>query len=114
MALAYTAADLMVARAGAATVMETAVVGLPVIFVPLPWGNGEQGRNAAGLVAAGAGALVPDGDLGGARLASEVTSRILDAERLREMSDKARGHYPSDAADVLARATLAVAHQKEV
>lgn len=114
MSRAYATADLMLARAGAATVMETAVMGLPVIFVPLPWGNGEQGRNAAGLVAAGAGVLLPDGDLGGARLVSEVTSRILDPERLREMSRKARGHYPSDAADVLARASLAVAHQKEV
>ncbi len=114
MALAYAAADLMVARAGAATVMETAVSGLPVIFVPLPWGNGEQGRNAAGLVAAGAGVLLPDAELSGARLVDEVTSRILDPERLREMSHRARGQYPSDAADVLARATLAAAHQKEV
>src|SRR5690606_3497689 len=60
MALAYAAADLMVARAGAATVMETAVSGLPVLFIPLPWGNGEQARNAAELVAADAGLLLPE------------------------------------------------------
>ena len=38
---AYAAADLMVGRSGAGTVMETAAVGLPVVFVPLPHGNGE-------------------------------------------------------------------------
>jgi UDP-N-acetylglucosamine--N-acetylmuramyl-(pentapeptide) pyrophosphoryl-undecaprenol N-acetylglucosamine transferase len=43
---AYAAADLMVGRSGAGTVMETATVGLPVVFVPLPHGNGEQARNA--------------------------------------------------------------------
>ncbi len=43
---AYTAADLMLARSGAGTVVETAVVGLPTILVLLPIGNGEQARNA--------------------------------------------------------------------
>ena len=48
---AYAAADLMVGRSGAGTVMETAMVGLPTIFVPLPHGNGEQARNADFLLA---------------------------------------------------------------
>ena len=34
---AYLTADLMIGRAGAGTVMETAVLGLPVVFIPLPW-----------------------------------------------------------------------------
>ncbi len=50
---AYAAADLMVARAGAATVCEAAAVGVPAVFVPLPIGNGEQELNARGLVDAG-------------------------------------------------------------
>ena len=39
---AYAAADLMLGRCGASTVLETAAVGLPAVFVPYPHGNGEQ------------------------------------------------------------------------
>ncbi|MFV0428804.1 MAG: undecaprenyldiphospho-muramoylpentapeptide beta-N-acetylglucosaminyltransferase [Arachnia sp.] len=113
MAVAYTAADLMVARAGAATVMETAVSGLPVIFVPLPWGNGEQAKNAAALVAAGAGVMLPEADLSSATLAGLVIPRINDKALLTRMSQTARKHYPADAADTLARAVTDVALEKK-
>lgn len=108
MADAYRAADLMVARGGAATVMETAVSGLPVVFVPLPWGNGEQAGNAAGLVASGAGMLVTDDSLDGPTLSRVVLERFCDPDALSEMSRVARSHYPRDAAAALARATLSI------
>ena len=63
MDLAYAAADLVVARAGANTVCELTAVGLPAVYVPLPIGNGEQRVNAADVVAAGGGLLVDDGDV---------------------------------------------------
>ena len=63
MDLAYAAADLVVARAGANTVCELTAVGLPAVYVPLPIGNGEQRLNAADVVAAGGGLLVDDADL---------------------------------------------------
>ncbi|MCC2593385.1 undecaprenyldiphospho-muramoylpentapeptide beta-N-acetylglucosaminyltransferase [Tessaracoccus sp. OS52] len=113
MARAYAAADLMVARAGAATVMETAVSGLPVVFVPLPWGNGEQARNAAELVAADAGILLPESELSAVKLAASVVPLITDPERLSRMSARAREQYPADAAEVLARAVLEVSTAKE-
>ena len=62
MDLAYAAADLVVARAGANTVCELTAVGLPAVYVPLPIGNGEQRVNAADVVAAGGGVLVDDGE----------------------------------------------------
>ncbi len=108
MAHAYRAADMMLARGGAATVMETAVSGLPVVFVPLPWGNGEQEKNASGLVASGAALLIHDDDLDGPTLCSVVKPLLMDPEQLRDMSARARTHYPRDAAEVLARATLSV------
>ena len=106
MGVAYTAADLMIGRAGAGTVHETAVSGLPVVFVPLPWGNGEQGKNAAELVAAGGGVLVPDAEISGARLSNVVNEILTDPERLAQMSATCRSMYPADAAETLAAAVL--------
>ena len=108
MATAYRAADMMLGRGGAATVMETAAAGLPVVFVPLPWGNGEQEKNVSGLVKCGAGIMILDDVLDGPTLTSVVLPRLADTDGLREMSAKARSHYPRDAAAALARATLSV------
>ena len=63
MDLAYAAADLVVARAGANTVCELTAVGLPAVYVPLPIGNGEQRLNARAVVEAGGGVLVDDADM---------------------------------------------------
>ncbi|PIE21177.1 MAG: undecaprenyldiphospho-muramoylpentapeptide beta-N-acetylglucosaminyltransferase [Arachnia propionica] len=112
MSLAYAAADLMVARAGAATVMETAVSGLPVIFIPLPWGNGEQARNAASLVAVGAGVMLPESELTADRLASEVLGLCESAEDLAKMGQLAREHYPAQAASELARTILGLQQEE--
>ncbi len=112
MAVAYAAADLMLGRAGAGTVMETSVSGLPVIFVPLPWGNGEQGRNAASLVEAGGGWLVEDADLSAARLGTLVTDAFADPGGLARRAGICRGMYPSDAAERMARAVLDAAGRK--
>lgn len=113
MALAYAAGDLMLGRAGAGTVMETAISGLPVIFVPLPWGNGEQGKNAADLVEADAGVLVEDAELTADRLAALVLRLFDEPGRLRAMSSAARGMYPADAADTLAEAVLKAAQERQ-
>lgn len=60
MDFALAVADVVVARAGAATVSELAGLGIPTIFVPYPVGNGEQAQNAAGIVAAGGATLCFD------------------------------------------------------
>lgn len=109
---AYAAADLMVGRSGAGTVMETAVVGLPAIFVPLPHGNGEQAKNARFVIEAGAGRLVANADFTPARMLSEVLPLITDPARLDAMSVKLRGLVPADAAGELAAAVLACAGRR--
>ncbi|MGH9102003.1 MAG: UDP-N-acetylglucosamine--N-acetylmuramyl-(pentapeptide) pyrophosphoryl-undecaprenol N-acetylglucosamine transferase, partial [Acidimicrobiales bacterium] len=68
MASALLAADLVVARAGASTVAELAVLGRPAVLVPLPGAPGDhQGANAAHLAAAGAAIVVQDGECDGMR-----------------------------------------------
>ncbi|WP_130865072.1 undecaprenyldiphospho-muramoylpentapeptide beta-N-acetylglucosaminyltransferase [Acidipropionibacterium timonense] len=108
MSQAYAAADLMVARSGAGTVVETAAVGLPTVYVPLPHGNGEQARNASSVVAAGGGVLVRNADLDARRLLLEV-ERIHDPQALAGMSRAGRGLMPSGAAQELADAIVSVA-----
>jgi UDP-N-acetylglucosamine--N-acetylmuramyl-(pentapeptide) pyrophosphoryl-undecaprenol N-acetylglucosamine transferase len=103
---AYAAADLMLARSGAGTVMETATVGLPAIFVPLPHGNGEQALNAAFLVEAGAGVLVRDADLDAQLLVDQVDALLGQPGRLERMEKAARGLVPAQAAVSLARLVL--------
>ena len=106
---AYAAADLMLGRSGAGTVVETAVIGLPGIFVPLPHGNGEQARNAAALVTAGGARLVPDAELSAQRLLDEVLPLATDADALRRMASAGRGLMSSRAADDLAHLVIAAA-----
>lgn len=85
----YSAADLLLARAGAATVCEVAAVGLPAVFVPLPHGNGEQRRNAAELVEVGGALMVEDDRLTADWLLTEALPLVQDAERLDKMSKAA-------------------------
>ncbi len=109
---AYAAADLMLGRSGAGTVMETATVGLPVVFVPLPHGNGEQARNATFLVEGGAGVLVPNAELDGPRLIHEVLPLLNDPARLGAVRGRLAGLVPKDAAADLAALVLDVARGK--
>lgn len=103
----YAAADLMVGRSGAGTVMETAMVGLPTIFVPLPHGNGEQARNAGFLVEADAAVLIADADLTPDRLVATVIGLVQAPGRLDAMGARCRELVPSGAAEALAAMVLA-------
>ena len=109
MDLAYAAADLVVCRAGANTVTETAAVGLPAVFVPLPIGNGEQELNARPVVDAGGGLLVQDGAFTPEWVEATLPSLLTDRARLEAMSSAASGLIPRDADEKLAHMVLAAA-----
>ncbi len=82
----YAAADLLLARSGAATVCEVAAVGVPAVFVPLPVGNGEQELNAAGLVAAGGALIVADTAFTPGWIRDHIIALVQDPDRLARMS----------------------------
>jgi len=99
MALAYRAADLVVARAGAMTVAELCAWGKPSILVPLPTAAADhQTHNAAALAAAGAAIHLPEERLTPYTLAQEVTALVADHSRLESLATLARGRGHPDAA----------------
>jgi UDP-N-acetylglucosamine--N-acetylmuramyl-(pentapeptide) pyrophosphoryl-undecaprenol N-acetylglucosamine transferase len=103
MATLYEAADLFVCRAGAVTVAELAVAGVPAVLVPLPRAPGDhQTANAKALVDAGAAVLVPDDRCDGARLEVVVGDLVADPGRLGTMGEAAREVGRPDAADRVA------------
>ncbi|HEX3332920.1 MAG TPA: UDP-N-acetylglucosamine--N-acetylmuramyl-(pentapeptide) pyrophosphoryl-undecaprenol N-acetylglucosamine transferase [Acidimicrobiales bacterium] len=95
----YAAADVYVTRAGAMTVAELLVAGVPAILVPLPGApRDHQTRNAEALVGMGAAVHLPDAECDGKRLAEELEGLLADPARLRAMSEAARRHGHRDAA----------------
>ena len=92
-------AALAVCRAGAGTVAELTVVGVPAVLVPLPGSPSDhQARNAQTLEAAGAAVVVPDEECDPARLDRVVADLLRDPEQLEQMGKAARGLGRPDAA----------------
>ncbi|GAW28791.1 undecaprenyldiphospho-muramoylpentapeptide beta-N-acetylglucosaminyltransferase [Carboxydocella sp. ULO1] len=91
MAHALAAADLILCRAGATTLAEITVRGLPAILVPYPYAaENHQEYNARALVQAGAAHMLLDRELNGQRLVSLLTELLQQPRRLQEMAAAAR------------------------
>ena len=86
MDLAYAAADLSLGRAGTGTVLETAALGIPAVFVPYAVGNGEQARNAREAVAAGGAILVEDAAFTPTAVRETILPLLGDRGRLDSMA----------------------------
>ncbi|MFJ8644767.1 UDP-N-acetylglucosamine--N-acetylmuramyl-(pentapeptide) pyrophosphoryl-undecaprenol N-acetylglucosamine transferase [Streptomyces sp. NPDC093546] len=110
MDLAYAAADLVVCRAGSATVAELATTGVPAVLVPYPYAPGDhQTHNARVLTDAGAGLLLPDAETTADRLAALVEPLLADPARLAAMGGAADPGPHAHAADLLAERVLHLA-----
>ncbi len=97
MELGYAAADLVLCRAGANTVVELTAVGLPAAYVPLPIGNGEQELIARPVVEAGGGLLVDDPQCTAGWVRDTLTPLLTDADRLATMGRAAASSGRPDA-----------------
>jgi UDP-N-acetylglucosamine--N-acetylmuramyl-(pentapeptide) pyrophosphoryl-undecaprenol N-acetylglucosamine transferase len=106
----YSAADLVVGRAGAGTIAELSYVGLPAILVPLPGARGdEQARNAQVLGDAGAAIVIEQSNATPERLQTEILDLLEDPDRRARMSSAARSVARPDAAARLADELLSLA-----
>jgi UDP-N-acetylglucosamine--N-acetylmuramyl-(pentapeptide) pyrophosphoryl-undecaprenol N-acetylglucosamine transferase len=102
--------QFVIARSGASTVAELAVLGRPSILVPLPHAlDNDQLANATALAAAGGALLIPQAEFTAARLSRELEQLLGDPEGLAVMAASARRTGKADAAERLADLVIRVA-----
>lgn len=83
MDLVYKAADILVSRAGASTISEIQLVGIPAVLIPSPnVAEDHQRKNALALVEKDAAVMIPDNECS-EKLAPTVIS-LLNDKTLRD------------------------------
>jgi UDP-N-acetylglucosamine--N-acetylmuramyl-(pentapeptide) pyrophosphoryl-undecaprenol N-acetylglucosamine transferase len=107
MAAAYNWADLVIARAGAATVSEVAAIGLASVLIPYPHAvDDHQTKNAAYLVQGGAACAIAEENSAG--LENILTPAFLEREALLTMAEAAYALGRKDATDIIVEESLGV------
>lgn len=105
---ALAVADLAVCRAGASTVCELELLGLPAIFVPYPYAaDNHQEKNARALVEKNAAEMVIDEFLDGDTLYRKIENLRNDRPRLEEMGRNMRAEARPNALKDIVDAILA-------
>lgn len=108
--VALSAADLVVARAGAVTIAELAVAGRAAILVPSAFvSDDQQFRNAALAKEAGGAVVLTDRDLAAGALSPALASLMADAARLSAMGGAMRQVVPAGAAAAIAGRLVRIA-----
>ncbi len=87
MALAYSAADVIVSRAGAIAISELAIAGKPILLVPFPFAaEDHQTKNAMALVEKNAARMVKDSQM--EAVFWQTLSEICNNQSLREQMSR--------------------------
>ena len=103
MAVAYRAADVVVARAGAGTISEIELLGKPAVLVPSPnVAEDHQRKNAEALTSRDAAVMILDAEAP-ARLGKEVIALMKDKEKLESLGRNAAALACDGSADKIAR-----------
>ena len=113
MGAAYRAADLVVGRAGASSISEFCLIGMPVILVPSPnVAEDHQTKNAMALVNRQAAIHVADADAE-ATLLSLAVSTVRDDVKLNELTQNIKSMALPDSASIIADEVVKLALNKE-
>jgi len=109
------ASDLVISRAGAGSIAEVSVWGIPSIIIPITNSSGDhQRRNAFSYARAGAGVVMEEKNLTPNLLVSEIDRIMKDEAKRKEMSMSAKKFARLDAAEKIARGILSIGlgHEK--
>lgn len=91
MEYALAAADLVISRAGAATLAEITTRGIPAVLIPYPFATGNhQYHNARFLKDQGAAVLIPENELTAARLFGELTKMVKRPDMRQKVAEQSR------------------------
>lgn len=105
----YRWADLALCRAGALTLAELGLAGLPALLVPYPYAaDDHQQKNAQIFADAGAGIVLEDKDLEATRLATRLRDLARERDTLGRMARAALRFARPDAAADIVRSVLEV------
>ena len=111
MSEALSAADLIVARAGATSIAELSYLGLPVVFVPSTNVSADhQYKNAHSLEVENAATILRDNEVSD-KLYETVTALIKDEEKLRSLSENIKKFSKPDAAKTIAGNAIKLAER---
>lgn len=109
------AADLIITRAGAASLAEAASWGVPSIVIPIKNSNGDhQRKNAYNYAETGSCVVIEETNLTPSVLVSEVERLIKDKTLLEKMKEGTKSFVHPDAETKVAQEiiNLALEHQK--
>ena len=105
---AYSAADVVICRAGALTVSELAAAGIASVLVPFPFAvDDHQTSNARYLADRNAAVLLPQAELTPRKLADLLIG--FTREKLLDMANRARALGKPDATRIVAEHCMAAA-----
>ena len=98
MASIYQQADLAISRAGATTLAELSVSGIPALLIPYPFAaDNHQEINANHYVQGGGAFLYREDKLSGKLLAEQAASLLNNPLKLRSMADTMKSLGKPDA-----------------
>lgn len=106
---AYTASDLVIARAGATTIAELTYFAKPSILIPYPERRVHQIENAHFLSNNNAAMTIEEKDLNAEGMKDLILDLIKDAEKLKGMSKNSKRLSNPSAASLLAEEVLSLA-----
>jgi len=99
---ALAAADLVLCRAGATTLAEITVRGIPAILIPYPYAtDNHQEYNARSLEKEGAAVVLLDKELNQTKLEDCILRLVKDQNRLDHMAQKSKGMGKPEAAEYI-------------
>jgi UDP-N-acetylglucosamine--N-acetylmuramyl-(pentapeptide) pyrophosphoryl-undecaprenol N-acetylglucosamine transferase len=111
MQAAYSASDLVIARAGATTIAELSALGKAAVLVPSPnVAANHQYFNALALAESNAAVLIEDKNLT-SELKNKLIELINDDEKLKKLSDAIKTFSKPEAASVIAQKAIGMAEQ---